>query len=314
MMETNSAKPQSMIETTDALEAVSACQSMKNFLFVLILVGLVLTQGVFWMNYFGLISRDECLGPCQNQCPAILREEPQANAQGNTAIVYLTATTEITPPAEVVDTEPAKSIEDTIDDIVESANQPKPEEVVVLEKETDHFPAEIPTEHASPEMLEPAEPAEESEASLEEILKDKMNLFRISDSFAKILVAICNYIILIATVLYCLCLLICLKISLAGRLGGINHITRAFFVSLFLLVVLIPWQTVLPGVLIGTLWRPCAIWCQCWAQADSSVFWEVVMYLRFTGLWLLAIWLLLLTQIRSARWARATLRRMGVVR
>jgi hypothetical protein len=35
-----------MIDTTDALEAVSACQSMKNFLFTLILIGLALCQTV----------------------------------------------------------------------------------------------------------------------------------------------------------------------------------------------------------------------------------------------------------------------------
>jgi len=109
-------------------------------------------------------------------------------------------------------------------------------------------------------------------------------------------------------------LLICLKISLTGRLGGMNHITRAFFVSLFLLVVLVPWQRVMPGVLIGSVWLPGELLCGGWAKADGSVFCNVMFYLRFCGLCFVALWFLLWAQIRSSKWARATLRRLGVVR
>ena len=142
----------------------------------------------------------------------------------------------------------------------------------------------------------------------------KLSLFHISCWFAKGLVAICNFIILSAVILYCLSLLICLKISLAGRLGGINHIARAFFISLFLLVVVTPWQVVLPKVLIGATWLPSELLCGCWDKADSSIFWKVVFYLRFCGLPFIVLWLLLWAQIRSAKWARATLRRLGVAR
>ena len=143
---------------------------------------------------------------------------------------------------------------------------------------------------------------------------DKKGLFRISGDLAVKLVVISNYVIIIAAVLYSLSLLVCLKISLVGRLGGINHIARAFFVSLFLLVILIPWQTVLPGVLIGAVWRPGALWCECWSRADGSMYWKILFYLRFCGLWLLAFWLLMLAQTRSSKWARATLRRLGMMR
>jgi hypothetical protein len=39
----------------------------------------------------------------------------------------------------------------------------------------------------------------------------------------------------------------------------------------------------------------------------------VSFYLRFTGYWLLVLLLLLAAQIRSMRWAKATLRRLEVV-
>jgi len=115
-------------------------------------------------------------------------------------------------------------------------------------------------------------------------------------------------------ILYCLSLLMCLKISLAGRLGGINHIARAFFISLFLLVIITPWQVVLPKVLIGATWLPGELLCGGWDKAASSIFWKVMFYLRFCGLPFVAVWLLLWTQIRSGKWTRATLRRLGVLR
>jgi hypothetical protein len=39
----------------------------------------------------------------------------------------------------------------------------------------------------------------------------------------------------------------------------------------------------------------------------------ILHYLRFTGLWLLVVLLLVLSQIRSARWAKTILRRLEVV-
>jgi hypothetical protein len=318
-----------MIDTTDALEAVNACQTMKNFLFLLIFVGLLVCQIVFWMNHFDLVSHDG-----RTPCPAGIKADgsaaassccpkssPQATlserSQGQESLVYLAATAQAQdqPEAEAAPSEAPKSIEQTIDRIVDAANSKKPEESLLPEKEAERIPAEIPTEHATPEMLEPQTPDDPAEAAAEDdILADKKALFRISGGCATKLVAICNYVILIAAVLYSLSLLVCLKISLVGRLGGISHIARAFFASLFLLVILIPWQRVLPGVLIGALWRPGALWCECWARADSSLFWTILFYLRFCGLWLVAIWLLLMAQSRSSKWARATLRRLGVVR
>lgn len=328
-METGPGKPQNMIDTTDALEAVSACQTMKNFLFVLILIGLILCQIVFWMDRFGLVRSTECSAcslQIQTDCPAIHPQSPcsdQAKPQANVinqqrteTLLFLAAIDTSTSQDEAAgtDAEAGKSIEETIDRIVETANQQQHDVEILLEKEADHIPAEIPTEHAAQEMLEPQPSQEETEMTPEDILEDKASLFRISCGFATVLVSICNYVVVIAAILYSLTLLICLKISLTGRLGGINHITRAFFISLFLLVILIPWQMVLPGVLIGALWRPGALWCECWTRTDGSLFWNVLLYLRFCGLFLLALWMLIVVQMRSAKWARATLRRLGVAK
>jgi hypothetical protein len=328
-MEASPARSQNMIDTTDALEAVSACQSMKNFLFTLILIGLALCQTVFWMNHFDLITQkgcSACEAPAQTTCPApCLKKQcpseakPQANAPKTGpggAIVFLAATTEPIQQTEPVATEAVegKAIEQAIDEIVDSANQAHLEEDILLEKETDTMPAEIPTAAATPEMLEPQVSSGEAETADEAATVDPLSLFRISAPFAAAVVAVCNFIITVSVILYCLSLLMCLKISLAGRLGGINHITRAFFISLFLLVVITPWQVVLPKVLIGSIWMPGELLCGGWVKADSSIFWKVMFYLRFCGLPFVALWLLLWTQIRSGKWTRATLRRLGVVR
>ncbi|MCD6175294.1 MAG: hypothetical protein J7K65_05945 [Planctomycetes bacterium] len=329
-MEVSQARPQNMIDTTDALEAVSACQLMKNFLFTLILIGLALCQTVFWMNHFGLVNKDGCSScknaaqiPCsgcpdQEQCSG--EPKPQANAQNNGqggAIIFLAATTEPVQQTEQVATEAGevKAIEQAIDEIVDSANQTHLEEDILLEKKM--MPAEIPTEHPTPEMLQPQAPqvAPEQDAAQEPAFPQvALSLFRISAPFAAGMVAVCNFIIIVSVILYCLSLLMCLKISLAGRLGGINHITRAFFISLFLLVIITPWQVVLPKVLIGTIWLPGELLCGGWDKADSSIFWKVMFYLRFCGLPFVAVWFLLWTQIRSGKWTRATLRRLGVLR
>jgi hypothetical protein len=324
-METSPARPQNMIDTTDALEAVSACQSMKNFLFTLILIGLAVCQIVFWMDHFDLVKKDGCSAckTAMTACPAAASTEqcpqdacpiskPQANVQ-NAGPVFLAATTDAVPPAEpTAEAEPVKPIEQAINEIVKTANQKQPEKEIQLENEAGSVPAEIPAESAPVPAAEP-EPAAAPAEAADEIPLNK-DLFRVSCRFAAGVVTVCNFIVLTAAILYCLSLLICLKISLTGRLGGMNHITRAFFISLFLLVVLIPWQQVIPGVLIGSLWTPRELLCGGWAKTDGSVFWNVMFYLRFCGLCVVALWFLLWAQIRSAKWARATLRRLGVAR
>ena len=326
-MESGPARPQNMIDTTDALEAVSACQSMKNFLFTLILIGLALCQTVFWMNHFGLINKQGCTGcqsdvqkscsPETNVCPqkACPQSQPQANAQ-NTGLIFLAATTEPVQPAEAVaaEAQEVKAIEQAIDEIVESANQTQPEAEILLERETDTMPAEIPIQADDEQANQAQAVPEQAAAEQQDFPQVALSLFRISAPFAKGLVAVCNFIIIVSVILYCLSLLMCLKISLAGRLGGINHITRAFFISLFLLVVITPWQVVLPKVLIGSIWLPGELLCGGWAKVDSSIFWKVMFYLRFCGLPFVALWFLMWTQIRSGKWTRATLRRLGVVR
>jgi len=126
-----------------------------------------------------------------------------------------------------------------------------------------------------------------------------------------------NFILIPAAVLYCLTILFCLKISLLGRLGGINHISRAFFLSLAMLVLLLPWQKFLGGIFLGAMYAPDELLSRCDAlcasESGCKIFCTILYYLRFTGYWLLVTLLLIFAQYRSIRWANTILRRLAIM-
>jgi len=55
-VELNNQKAQDIVDATDSLEAVGASRSMKNFLFFVILIGLLLLQMIFWLDRMGLVE------------------------------------------------------------------------------------------------------------------------------------------------------------------------------------------------------------------------------------------------------------------
>ena len=125
------------------------------------------------------------------------------------------------------------------------------------------------------------------------------------------LVRFVNAVLILAATLYCLTMLFGLKVSLIGRLGGINHIARAFFLSLVMLILLLPWQIVFRCVVVGAIYTPCEL--VKWTEETSGIFKLVLLYLRFSGYWVLIVLLLILSQLRSARWTKAILRRLEVI-
>jgi len=127
-----------------------------------------------------------------------------------------------------------------------------------------------------------------------------------------LLIRLANFVLILVAILYCLTILFTLKVSLLGRLGGINHISRAFFLSLLFLVLLLPWQRFFAGVVAGAMFTPKELLTS-YAAEDSGIFGATLYYLRFTGYWLLVMMLLIFAQFRSVRWAKAILRRLEVI-
>jgi hypothetical protein len=120
-----------------------------------------------------------------------------------------------------------------------------------------------------------------------------------------------DFILIPCSMLYCLTILFAMKVSLIGRLGGINHIARAFFLSLLFIVLLLPWQLLFSPVFAGAMFTPTELMAAC--QAQKTTLAQVSFYLRFVGYWLLVLLLLLTAQMRSMRWAKSTLRRLDVM-
>jgi hypothetical protein len=122
-----------------------------------------------------------------------------------------------------------------------------------------------------------------------------------------------DFVLILTAILYCLTMLFSLKVSLLGRLGGINHIARAFFLSLIFAVLIMPWQRFFPGVVIGAMYTPAELQRACAKAAEHNILATIWHYLRFTGYWLVVLLLLIFAQLRSSRWAKAILRRLEVI-
>lgn len=137
--------------------------------------------------------------------------------------------------------------------------------------------------------------------------------FRIEFKHLAWLIRFVDFVLILAAILYCLTMLFSLKVSLLGRLGGINHISRAFFLSLVFLVLLLPWQRFFAGIVAGAIYTPCELVRWYTVETTGSIFGIIFYYLRFTGYWLVVLVLLIFSQLRSSRWAKAILRRLEVI-
>ncbi len=234
-MNENQAGPNSLLDTTDCLEAIGVLRGWKNFFFIIIVLCLLVLQICFWAVNTGYIRA------------------PGNNAQSSEAA--------------------AVGLGEDVPNVNEAANE------------------------VSAEQSEPAQAD---------------SLFGITFKHLAMVIRVANAILVLTGALYCLTILLALKISLVGRLGGINHICRAFFLSLVMLVLLLPWQRVFGGVVLGAIYTPCELVEWCSAEA-GSILGIVLRYLRFTGYWLVILLLLIFSQLRSGRWTKTILRRLEVI-
>jgi hypothetical protein len=119
-------------------------------------------------------------------------------------------------------------------------------------------------------------------------------------------------ILLVTSVLFCMAMFFSLMVSLIGRLGGINHISRAFFLSLIMLVLVVPWQNVLGLNVPGLIYTPAELIKWITTKSDNLAD-TIFYYLRFAGYWLVVFLLLIMSQIRSGRWAKSILKRLEII-
>jgi len=115
----------------------------------------------------------------------------------------------------------------------------------------------------------------------------------------------CNYVMSFSAVLYCLSLLIAMKLSLVSRLGGLAPASKAFFLSLIVMVLVLPWQSLICPSLAGTLFAYPELVRRYSAQLHSEHFMDTIYYYgRFTGLWVVTLSVLIAAQLRSRQATR----------
>ena len=249
-MNEDQTKRSNLLDTTDCLEAVGVFRGWKNFLFIIVILCLLLSQLSFWLVNTGYVKAEDCT-------------KRETSAVGDE------------------DTEQLKK---------------------AAEKAT-------------------AEPNQPVEAAVQEPPQRTGSVFGITFKRLAWLIRFVNAVLILSAALYCLTILFGLEVSLIGRLGGINHITRAFFLSLVMVVLLLPWQTFFyheihklsASWVVGAIYTPGELVRWYVVEATGRIFSITLYYLRFTGYWLLIVLLLVLSQLRSARWTRAILRRLEVI-
>jgi len=120
-----------------------------------------------------------------------------------------------------------------------------------------------------------------------------------------------NYILTFVAVIYCLVLLIGMKLSLIGQLGGLADASKAFFLSLIVMVLILPWQHTMSSEIHGTLFTYKELtnsYLNLVSSDDPKQY--VLHYGRFVGLWGLTMLLLAVAQWRSHRAVQKIRRRL----
>jgi hypothetical protein len=125
-------------------------------------------------------------------------------------------------------------------------------------------------------------------------------------------IGVANGILIVSGILFALTIFFCLMISLVGRLAGVGHISRAFILSLIMAALIIPWQRLFGSNVVGVAYGAEELigWMD---MKDGGLPNVIFYYLRFTGLWLVTLLLLILAQVRSARWSKAIVRRLEII-
>jgi len=290
-MNESQASPNSLLDTTDCLEAVGVFKGWKNFLFVIVLLCLLLLQTSFLLVDTGYIKIEDQAGGSEPAVKSGLTDPDGQNAKPVSEDIQA-----IIQPMQKLAVEAKKPVEAIV-----------PEEVAEPEEATE------PNEAA-----EPNQPDEEITKAAEHKLQRAITwppaefLSGMTFEYLSWVIRIVNAVLILTASLYCLSMLFSLKVSMLGRLGGINHISRAFFLSLLMLVLLLPWQRIFAGIVPGAIFTPEEL--VKWSSAKGGDIFDVVIYyLRFSGYWLLVLLLLILSQIRSIRWGKAILRRLEII-
>lgn len=138
------------------------------------------------------------------------------------------------------------------------------------------------------------------------IVVDRVIPFDLTFKHVALVLGPLNIIVVLACVFYSLTILSALIVSIMGELGGLGQISRAFYLSIIMLILLLPWQAIFPPGSFGTIFTPSELAREC-ANEASGTMEAWFFYMRFSGVWALTMLVLILTQWRTGRWTKAIL-------
>ncbi|MBN1764351.1 MAG: hypothetical protein JW860_03760 [Sedimentisphaerales bacterium] len=173
------------------------------------------------------------------------------------------------------------------DPVEETTTAPEPETEVT---DTPEMPAALASQIVTDERLEPG-----------------LNM----NDCVKIVMKVSNYSLVFASVVYCLILLMGMKLALTGQMGSLTDLTKAFFLSLILVVLIVPWLEAFSRQFSVALFSYKEIITQCRLIKETNDWWDNLLYYgRFIVLWFLALLVLILAHWRSGRAAKRIKRRL----
>jgi hypothetical protein len=195
---------------------------------------------------------------------------------------------------------------------VSGPNIPSESEIVRKSDPNDVLTIEEKAQKAVSDLAKDATPLVESEPNATLVIRASKFIPKYQHACAAI--RIFNFVLIIAATMYSLILLMSVKVSLLGRLGGISHISKAFFLSLFALVILLPWQGLFEGIVLGAIYTPDELFTKWVLTDESTLICKGFYFARFTGMWVVSFLLLLAAQAKTVKWSKTTLRRLGILR
>lgn len=154
-------------------------------------------------------------------------------------------------------------------------------------------------------------PEQESEKSPQSNAKRKYEMAKNLSHIIQGSLRFFNTLICFAALLYCLSLLIGMKLALVGHLGGLAESGKAFFLSLTVLILILPWQPLIAGETPGVLFGYQEL-IQKYIKSTTYItlsFDAIAFYVRFVGFWGLTMLLLFVAQWRSSQAAKQIIRR-----
>ena len=295
-----------IVDTTDCFEAATVFKNSKNLFFAITLVCLLLLQACFWVNKLGWTDKDNC--PC-DRCSIVSDEVADAPLSESTSPVVKEANSADAP---LLEKDPKAAAEAKKQADMLEALKEKEELLEQVDKQRQAI-EQVAADVTSQPIIETTEEKTEADKTADETPARKLSFPKPNCYVLAAVVRVCNFVLIISATLYCLILLMSIKISLCGRLGGLAHISHAFFTSLFVLVILLPWQALFPGIVVGAVFTPAELFAGRVYENLPTVIGNILFYLRFPGMGLLAVVSLFIAQSRSAKWTRTIQRRLGML-